>query len=76
MGGVMSSNILGAIVGFVVGLAGFLFIRLAASRVESKGVGPEPARTANILRKVAVVDLALFTALGYFVGPMIVAGAG
>lgn len=72
----MSSNVLGAIVGFVVGLMGFLFIRLAASRVESKGVGPEPAKTAAILRTVAVVDLALFTVLGYFVGPMIVAGAG
>lgn len=72
----MSPNVIGAIVGFVVGFMGFLFIRVAASRVESKGVGPEPAKTAGILRTVAIVDLAVFTVLGYFVGPMIVSGAG
>ncbi|MGI9480500.1 MAG: hypothetical protein ACR2PI_27670 [Hyphomicrobiaceae bacterium] len=72
----MSPNLIGAIIGFIVGFMGFLFIRVAASRVESKGVGPEPEKTAGILRTVAIVDLAVFTVLGYFVGPMIVSGAG
>lgn len=71
----MSPNMIGALVGCIVGLAGFVFIRFAASRVESKGVGPEPSKTAGILRIVAFVDLVLFTVIGYFVGPMIVSGA-
>ncbi|MFT5510583.1 MAG: hypothetical protein ACI89J_003679 [Hyphomicrobiaceae bacterium] len=71
----MSPNLIGAIIGFAVGFMGFVFIRLAASRVESKGVGPEPAKTAKILRLVAFVDLAIFTVLGYFVGPMLTSGA-
>ena len=70
----MTPHVIGAIVGFVVGLMGFLFIRLAAYRVETEGVGPEPAKTAGMLRIVAVADLVLFTVLGYFVGPMIVSG--
>jgi len=71
----MSPNIIGAIIGFIVGFMGFLFIRVAASRVESKGVGPEPAKTAGILRMVAFIDLAVFTVIGYVVGPMIISGA-
>lgn len=70
----MSPHVIGAIVGFVVGLMGFLFIRLAAYRVETKGVGPEPVKTAGMLRIVAIADLVLFTVLGFFVGPMIVSG--
>lgn len=71
----MTPNMIGAIIGFVVGFMGFLFIRLAASRVESKGVGPEPAKTAGILRTVAWLDLVFFVVAGYFIGPMIVSGA-
>ena len=67
----MSPNIMGAIVGFVVGLMGYLFILLAAARVESKGVTKEPAKTAQVLRTVALVDLIIFVVAGYFVGPMI-----
>lgn len=70
----MTPNMIGAAIGFVVGLMGFFFIRLAASRVESNGVGPEPAKTAAILRTVAWVDLVFFIAAGYFFGPMIVSG--
>ena len=72
----MSPNLIGAIVGFIVGFMGFLFIRLAAARVESKGVTPEPAKAARMLRMVAIADLALFTVLGYFVGPMILTPSG
>jgi hypothetical protein len=67
---------IGALIGCIVGFMGFLFIRLAASRVESKGVGPEPKKTASILRTIAVIDMIFFTVVGYFVGPMIVTGAG
>jgi len=71
----MTPGIIGAITGFVVGFMGFLFIRLAATRVESKGVGPTPAKTAGMLRMVALVDLIVFTVIGYVIGPMIVSGA-
>jgi len=72
----VSPGTVGAIVGFIVGMMGFTFIRLAASRVESKGVTADPAKTAGLLRMVAVADLILFTVIGYFVGPMIVSGPG
>ena len=72
----MSPSIAGAVVGFIVGMMGFLFIRLAAARVESKGVTAEPQKAARILRMVALADLILFTVIGFFVGPMIVSGAG
>ena len=67
----MSPHIMGAIVGFVVGLMGYLFIRLAAARVESIGVTKEPAKTAHVLRTLALIDLIVFMVAGYFVGPMI-----
>ena len=72
----MSPNLVGAVFGLVVGLLGFFHIRFAAARVESKGVGPEPVATAKVLRVVAVADLILMVVIGYFVGPMIVSGAG
>jgi H+/Cl- antiporter ClcA len=71
----MSPNLMGAIVGFFVGLMGYLFIRLAAARVESKGVTKEPAKTAQMLRTVALIDLIFFVVAGYFVGPMIASSA-
>ena len=71
----MSPNMIGALIGCVVGIMGFLFIRLAASRVESKGVGPEPTKTAGILRTVAWLDLVFFIVAGYFIGPMIVSAS-
>ncbi len=71
----MSPNMVGAFVGLVVGFAGFVFLRLAAANVEKKGVGPEPSKTAGILRMVALFDLIFFVVIGYFVGPMIVSGA-
>ncbi len=69
----MSPNMIGAIVGFIVGLSGYLFIRLAARRVEDKGVTAEPSKTAQMLRLVALLDLIIFTVAGWFIGPMIVA---
>ena len=71
----MSPGMIGAVIGFVVGFMGFLFIRLAASRVEAKGVGPTPVNTARLLRMVALLDLILFTVIGYVIGPIIVTGA-
>ena len=68
----MSPNIAGALVGFVVGLMGYLAIRLVASRIEQNGATAEPSRTAGLLRMVALADFILFIVLGYIVGPMII----
>jgi len=71
----MSPNMVGALIGFIVGLMGFISIRLIANRVESQGIGAEPSKTAGILRMVALLDFIFFIIVGYFVGPMIVGGA-
>jgi hypothetical protein len=71
----MSPNMIGALVGFIVGLMGFIMIRMVASRVESQGIGKEPAKAAGILRMVALFDFIFFIVVGYFVGPMIVDGS-
>ncbi len=71
----MSPNMVGALIGFIVGLMGFITIRLVANRVESQGIGDDPSKAAGILRMVALVDFIFFIVLGYFVGPMIVGGS-
>ena len=71
----MSPNMVGALVGFVVGLMGFIMIRLVADRVEQNGISADPSRTAGVLRLVAVADFILFIVLGYVIGPMIVEGS-
>ncbi|MBU2532831.1 MAG: hypothetical protein KKB37_08820 [Alphaproteobacteria bacterium] len=68
----MSPNLVGALIGFIVGFLGFVFIRLMAKRTEEKGVGPDPARTASMLRAIALFDFIFFIIAGYFIGPMIV----
>ena len=72
----MSPNMVGALFGFLIGLSGFFFMRLAASRVESRGVTRQPEFTARILRYAALFDLVLFTVLGWFLGPMLLQQAG
>jgi hypothetical protein len=72
----MSPNMVGAIIGFVVGFLGYVSIRMVANRVESQGVGEDPKRAANLLRMVAIFDFLFFIALGYSVGPMIVGNSG
>lgn len=71
----MTPGIVGAIIGFFIGLMGYLFIRLTASRIERNGVGQEPAKVARMLRLVALLDLIFFVVAGYFIGPYM-AGAG
>ncbi len=70
----MSPNMVGALVGFVVGLMGYISIRMIANRVESQGIGAEPSKTASILRRVAFLDFIFFIIVGYFIGPLIVGG--
>lgn len=60
----MSGGPIGLAVGFAFGLAGFLAMRMLASRVEK----PE---TAKVLKVAAWVDLALLTAVGYLAGTML-----
>jgi hypothetical protein len=72
----MSPNMVGAVIGFVVGFLGYVSIRMVANRVESQGVGEDPERAASMLRMVAIFDFLFFIVLGYFVGPMIVGDSG
>ena len=69
----MSPAMTGAILGFAIGFMGFICLRIVANRIESKGVTPEPQKTAAIVRLVASADWLSFTILGFFLGPMMFA---
>ena len=69
----MSHAMTGAILGSAIGFMGFICLRIVANRIESKGVTPEPQKTAAIVRLVASADWLFFTVLGFFLGPMMFA---
>ena len=60
----MSGMLIGALVGFGLGVAGFAAMRALARRVEL----PE---TRTVLNVAGIVDLALFPVLGAFAGGLI-----
>jgi hypothetical protein len=65
----------GALIGFVLGFAGFVVLRMVASRTEARTEIANAGQVATILRYVALADWLLMTALGFFIGPMLVSGA-
>jgi len=65
----------GAMIGFVLGFAGFLVLRIAASRVESRTEVTNAKQIAGILRIAALADWMLLIVVGFFIGPMISGGS-
>ncbi|MEM8627374.1 MAG: hypothetical protein AAGF32_05490 [Pseudomonadota bacterium] len=61
--------LLGALIGLVVGIAGFIALRVTAGQLKDNDGRPLPA--ASIIRWVAYVDLIMFPIVGAFVGPLI-----
>ena len=60
----MSGMTMGALIGLVLGVAGFFAMRILAGRVELE-------ETKTVLRMAAIVDIALFPVLGAFVGGLL-----
>ena len=69
----MSAAQIGGMIGAVIGLAGFFALRWVADRMEQEPSKDRErtARTANILRLMAIADIIVLAAIGYFVGPLV-----
>ncbi|MCH9806434.1 MAG: hypothetical protein K0U74_01760 [Alphaproteobacteria bacterium] len=68
----MSPAMIGALVGAVLGVAGFISLRMVADRVEASKDATDPKTAASVLRIAAIGDLVIFPVVGYFVGPMLI----
>ncbi len=67
----LSPAILGALVGLVAGLSGFITLRMLATRIETSTDSKDPVATARVLRIAAFVDLLIFPIAGYVIAPMV-----
>jgi predicted PurR-regulated permease PerM len=70
----MNPAMTGALLGFAVGFIGFVMLRIVANRIEKVGATAEPAKTASVMRMVALADWLIFTVIGFVVGPMVLSG--
>lgn len=66
----MSPAMSGAMIGFVLGFAGFVVLRMVASRVEARSELPNAAQVAKILRFAALADWLLMIGMGFVLGPI------
>ena len=72
----MNASMAGALIGFILGFAGFLVLRMAASRLEARADEIKNARqSAQILRYAALADWLLMIVVGFFLGPIAMGGA-
>jgi len=67
----LSPAMIGALAGAVLGVIGFISLRVMATRIENMKEGNDPKTAANVLRIAALGDLILFPVVGYFIGPMV-----
>lgn len=67
----MRPELVGFGAGALFGVFNMVVLRAVASRVEGVKPTPEKARLGSILRVVAIVDVFVFAALGYFLAPMV-----
>ena len=71
----MSASIVGALIGFVLGFAGFVVLRMAASRIETNKSVANGQQIAKLLRGVALADWLLLIVMGFVLGPMVIDGS-
>ncbi|MBU1213133.1 MAG: hypothetical protein KJ587_17960 [Alphaproteobacteria bacterium] len=67
----LSPAMLGALVGAILGLIGFVSLRAVADRVETMKGTNDPKTAAQVLRIAAIGDLIIFPVVGFFVGPLL-----
>ncbi len=68
-----SPEMTGLFIGAFFGVANFAILRWMASRTETQMQGADGRRRAGILRIAALADLVVFPALGYLLGPIVLA---
>jgi uncharacterized Tic20 family protein len=69
----MSPAMTGLTIGAVFGVANFAILRWMASRTEAQMPSADGRKRAGILRIAALADLVVFPALGYLLGPIVLA---
>jgi|GEM_PF-6867915 len=70
----MNPSMVGALLGFGVGLVGCFALRFAAMRIEEKGEVENAKQIASILRKAALADWLIMIVAGFIFGPMLLSG--
>jgi len=67
----LSPAMIGALAGAVLGLIGFVSLRVMATRIENMKDANDPKTASKVLRIAALGDLILFPIVGYFIGPLV-----
>lgn len=67
----LSPAMIGALVGAVLGIIGYISLRSVADRIENLKGTNDPKTAAKVLRIAALGDLIIFPVVGYLVGPMV-----
>lgn len=67
----LSPAMIGALVGAVLGILGYISLRSVADRIEHMKGTNDPQTAAKVLRIAALGDLVIFPVVGFFVGPML-----
>lgn len=65
----LSASSLGLVAGLVIGLINFVILMRLADHTDRASGRADGSDGARVLRYVAWSDLAIFPAIGYFVGP-------
>ena len=71
----MSPAMAGALIGFILGFAGFIVLRMLAARLETREEITNAKQIAGIIRVAAMADWLLMIAVGFFAGPLMVTGS-
>jgi hypothetical protein len=70
----MTPSMMGALAGAAMGLVAAAIMRRLAHHIQHENKEPNARRIATILRGAALVDLLVFTVIGYFIGPLLFDG--
>ena len=68
----LSPALAGALIGAVIGIAGYIGLRALANRIETMPDAKDPQTSAKAIRIAALIDLVIFPVAGFVVGPMLV----
>ncbi len=68
----LSPALTGALIGAVIGITGYIGLRVLANRIETMPDAKDPQTSAKAIRIAALIDLVIFPVAGFFVGPMLV----
>ena len=67
----LSPAMIGALIGAIFGITGYIALRVLADRVENMRDAENPKTSARVLRIAALIDLVIFPVAGFIVGPIV-----